>query len=216
MTEYKLQEKLTTKKIEYDIKSQYGRHLVLQVTAVIVCVLIMVVGIIMIVKANQGEGSLGVLIAVIFFYSVPFLILIAIFGYSMYVLLYRYKKFKIGIDVYTGMLLRYRGLYYSADDYSSGELEGYYLGFSRFGKHRVFHLEEYYGWSENYKTEGRNLEKTLQKGDKVYVVLLGKRIQYIYSDKMFDLSETLIKERLIDDVELFKKEKQIEQDADEQ
>ena len=49
-------------------------------------------------------------------------------------------------------------------------------------------------------------------GDRVYVVLVGKRIMNVFNDKMFDLSETLMRERLMDDVELHRQYKQAEQE----
>ena len=220
--EYKFQEKLTTKKIEYDLKRNYGRGAIFISIATVILSALFIIPIIVVANDTpvKNEGaSKYLLIAILVLLSLVLLLLWALSTYAVYMRLFGYKKFKIGIDTFTGFEKRRWWGIYSWDKENNkfgDDKDIQYFQFARFGRFRVGERVWYYTWSENYKTYSHELEDSFRIGERVYVVLIGKRIQYVYNDKMFDLSETLFKERLIDDVELLKREKQLEREQSEQ
>ena len=220
MNEYKLQEKLTSKKIQHDIREGYVAGTVFFCVLAAILVVINVFDLIMLFDIASKEQKVGfdyfmmICLGVIVVVSVGML---CFCGFVVYIWLFGYKNFKIGIDRFEGTQIRFKGYIYSNEnDLDDGYYYYYYLKFARFRRLGVHCRAWYYTWSENYKTLGSKLGHTFDKDQRVYVVLLGKITLYAYSDKMFDLSETLIRERLIDGAELLKQEKQDERSAEEQ
>ncbi len=214
--EFKVQEKLTTKKIQYDLKKDHGLVAVFMCVLTVVMTALLIFPITVISNDAPNEGASKYLMIgflVIGFLLVLFLWILTV--YIVYMGLVGYKKFKIGVDALvdfevmqdSGPFIWFRNIT-NKNEYA----DIYYLKFARFGRFKVYSRAWYYTWSENYKTHGHNMEDSFKVGDRVYVVLVGKRIMNVYNDKMFDLSETLIRERLMDDVELHKAQKQAEQE----
>ena len=214
--EFKVQEKLTTKKIEYDLKKGGGLFSVLMIILSIVATASLLFPITVLSNGTNDEGAAKyLLIGILVILILLVLFLWIITAYVVYMRFVGYKKFKIGVDVLvgfevmedTGPFIWFRNIT-NKNEYA----DIYYLKFARFGRFRVHSRAWYYTWSENYKTHGHNMEDSFRVGDRVYVVLVGKRIVNVFNDKMFDLSETLMRERLMDDVELHRQYKLSEQE----
>lgn len=213
--EYKIQEKLTTKKIEYDLKKQYNRKSLIGgvILFIMTAMCVMVVLFIQSEPSVKHEGGwLYFLIVIQIMAVLAYLAMLFACIRPIYMRLIGYKRYKIGIDRYLGLVIRKR---WWTQKRNRRWVE-YFFKFARYGKYHLDFEQRYYTWSENYKTYGYHLEDSFRIDERVFVVLIGKNICYVYNDKMFDLSETLMRERLIDDAELYKAQKQAERDEQQQ
>lgn len=206
--EFKVQEKLTTKKIEYDLKKQYNRKSLIG-GVILVCFTALYLLIVLFVESEQPIKYEGASLYVLIAFQIVCMFLYLVVLYMCVCPIYmRFIGYKIGIDRYLGLVIRKRWL---TQKRNRRRVE-YFFKFARHGKYHLAFEQWYYTWSENYKTQGYDLEDSFRIDERVFVVLIGKKICYVYNDKMFDLSETLMRERLIDDVELHRQYKQAEQE----
>ena len=190
--EYKVQEKVTTKKIEHDLLHSNKHYF--RLFWALIPFFAFFDGILICMFFEFWDNSTGSLIYFIFLGSVcatTTIILIAASIYKLYMLLWGYKKFCVAIDHFKGIktVVRYRRRRHA--------FVHRYLLFNKYGKVEFVHELEYYTWSENYRMFGDGIEQSVHIGDRFFLIMRGKKIMYFYNDRMFDLSETLKKARVI-------------------
>ena len=189
--EYKVQEKVTTKKIEHDLQKVHKRNIIMHLA--LFPFLAFIDGVyIWLILAFLEDGK-NIPIFVMIAGAAGLLLTAALifdFVHSIYMLFSGYKKFYIAIDHFRGIkTVRRRRRRRTVIDY--------YLMFNKYGKVQFFPETEYYTWSENYRMWGKGIAQSVHIGDRFFLIMRGKKIVYFYNDRMFDLSETLKKARVI-------------------
>lgn len=189
--EYKVQEKVTTAKIEHDLQTCHTNNL-LTFLMMLPCVAAFD-GILIWMAFEMWDNTTGLLIYFIVLYAaLGFLNIFVIGGivYSIYMMLSGYKKFSVAID-------RFRGIKTVVKCRNKKYRTHYYLMFSKYGMIEFSPKLEYYTWSEYYRMWGDGIDDSSHIGDRFFLIMRGKKIVYFYNDRMFDLSETLKEHRLI-------------------
>ena len=189
--EYKVQEKVTTKKIEYDLQKVHKRNIIIHLTLFPFLAFLDGVYIWLILTFLEDGKKLPIFMiiaAAVGFLSTAALIFD--FVHSIYMLFSGYKKFYIAID-------RFRGIKTVRRRRRRRTFTYYYLMFNKHGRIQFYPKVEYYTWSENYRMWGEGIGQSVHMGDRFFLIMRGKRIVYFYNDRMFDLSETLKKVRVV-------------------
>ena len=191
--EYTVQEKVTTKKIEHDLQKVHKRNIIMHL--VLFPFLSILDGVyIWLILAFLEDGK-DLPIFMMFAAAIGLIFTVALifdFVYSIYMLFSGYKKFYIAID-------RFRGIKTVKSHHRRRTVTYYYLMFNKHGQIQFYPEVEYYTWSQNYRMLGEGIGQSVHMGDRFFLIMRGKRIVYFYNDRMFDLSETLKKVRVIDE-----------------
>lgn len=191
--EYTVQEKVTTKKIEHDLQKVHKRNIIIHLALFPFLAILDGVYIWLTFAFLEDGKDLPIFIMLAAAIGLIFTVaLIFDFVHSIYMLLSGYKKFYIAID-------RFRGIKTVKSRHRRRTVIYYYLMFNKHGQIQFYPEVEYYTWSQNYRMLGEGIGQSVHMGDRFFLIMRGKKIVYFYNDRMFDLSETLKKVRVIDE-----------------
>ena len=167
---------LTVEMVEKDIKRELKNEIIWYAFAFIACVIYLDISLGFIEFKIKWNYIVCNIIALIVFIAVIWFL----FRLLKSVNAYRKMKYYFVEDRYEGLSKKF--LIYKPYEC---------LKFNKYGDFIINYMAEYYPLSKYYNMNMQKLKETSSVGDSFYLVLINKKIIYVYNMKFFELNEEI-------------------------